>query len=159
MQTKYSCYFSDCSIEFEEEMDLYTHLLFTHKFYLPPCSTRLAEKQHLEAQALREEWRELQRQIMSKMTYVRHKFRNSIFNQKKFLNKNEERRGRQVSTLNRWLKNVCDGEGWIQVNDQKLYESTEYDALKPYLHKIYRMSRQRKVIEEKCSLMGYLLVI
>ena len=156
-KTRYHCYFSNCPMWFFQEVKLHAHLLFAHQFFLAQCSTQVAEQQHLEAQTLREEWKKLHHKSTDKTNYIRKRYKKSIFCVRSYP---VEGGGIAMTPLERWLKHIHNGEGWLQNNrkEEALYESKQYDALRPRLRELHEIIIRKKAIENQCNMKGYLLL-
>lgn len=57
---------------FKDEVDLKTHYMFDHNMLLPTCGTNVAEKQALEWDRIRKEYRDVNRKIMSIEAFFRN---------------------------------------------------------------------------------------
>jgi len=149
-KSRFNCKVETCNKYFYSEEKMQGHMLVIHEIFVPACSTRLAEKQHLEAQDLREEYQNLKKIISSRVSYLKKKFKDHKFNKPCSTKYSEP-------PLNRWLQNIVRGEGWLQRKDINFYESTLYDELEPYLIRVYRVAIRKSQIINECKEKGYLL--
>jgi len=139
-----------CEKIFKKEIDLETHMLFVHEKFMPQCSTNLTEKQHLESQDLRSEYKDIQRVITGRVAYIRKKFKDSRLANPYSTNWSQP-------PLERWLGNILRGEGWLLRKDENLTFSKEYSDLEPFLIKLWRPCKRKREIQNTCTEKGYIL--